>query len=341
MIALVAATLGACSSEDNEPVPQQPATQQPSTQQKAARPLTITVSETPFINPNDQSGSRGTRAAITTTSTLAEFKMDYVYEWGGSISTNGTALEASKNGEGKWVMTKGVWPYDVYEQTVNWYAYTNNDYGSLAFNMGDNINDAYVKLSVADDNFSSSEDLLVAKTSDSWNNCEGHLSLTFDHACAALRFWMKKATNLSDYTLTVDSVVLHNVVKVGDYYFDSGTWSLGAVNLKNPDYTLFPSKPGSATLKVDEFTAMDTSDAPYLFLIPQTLTPWNPESTFSNTCLRITCTITKAGFSYSGKAYIPFGATIAQGTQYDNVNINIGKNSLYKIVEGVAYKIIP
>ena len=75
---------------------------------------------------------------------------------------------------------------------------------------------------------------------------------------------------------------------------------------------------------------MDTSDTPYLIVIPQTLTPWNGSGSPANTYLKLTCTITKNGSTvFTGTAYIPFGATLEKGTQYD-VKINIGKNSLYK-----------
>lgn len=312
MIALVAATLGACSSEDNELVPQQPATQQPSTQPEA-RPLTITVSETPFINPDDQSGSRGTRAAITTTSTLTAFKMDYVYTYGESRVTNGdkAPIIATKTVDNAWSISTG-WPYT--DNTVNWYAYTNFS-NTYSFNVGSDASGDYIHFTVVDDP-SSQKDLLVAKISDTWAHSGGNLSLTFDHACAALHFKMKKAKNLSDYTLTVSNVVLHNVVNAGDYYFGSQSWTLGATT---SDYTLFS---GSAELDKKDFTPMAESD-PYLFLIPQTLTPWDPSGALSNAYLEITFS------GYDDHGYIPFSATIAQGYQYD-ININIGKNVVFK-----------
>ena len=89
---------------------------------------------------------------------------------------------------------------------------------------------------------------------------------------------------------------------------------------------------GSKTLGYTDYEAMDTNESTaYLFLIPQTLTAWNGSGSLANTYLELDCTI-KSGDTqvYSGKAYIPFGATLEKGTQYD-VNLNIGKNSLYKI----------
>ncbi len=87
--------------------------------------------------------------------------------------------------------------------------------------------------------------------------------------------------------------------------------------------------------------ALDASDAPYLFMILQTLTAWNTTTAINEattqTYIQITCTITKdASNVYSGTAYIPFGATLTGGYQHD-VKINIGKNSLYS---GANTKII-
>lgn len=330
MIALVAATLGACSSEDNEPVPQQPATQQPTTQPEA-RPLTITVSETPFINPDDQSGSRGTRAAITTTSTLTAFKMDYVYTYGESRLTNGTAWTASKDGEGKWKTTDGVWPTVDNDRTIDWYAYSN-----ASFIKGATASEDYIHFEVNNSSIYQ-HDLVVAKTSATYNSCKGNISLTFDHACAALCFLVKKATNLDAYTLSVTNIELCNVKNGGDYFFGTSTWS----NLSGAaSYTLYSES--SMTLPSDKYQELAQGAGPYLFLIPQELTAWNATGSPSNTYLAITCTITRISDSqimYNDVAYIPFGFELEKGTQY-NVNINIGKNSLYKVVEGVASKII-
>ena len=134
---------------------------------------------------------------------------------------------------------------------------------------------------------------------------------------------MKKAKNISDYTLTVTSVILKNVVKTGDYFFNDASWELGT---DKANYTIFT---GSATLDDTDYTTMDNSDKPYLIVIPQTLTAWSGSGSPANTYLELSCTISKEGYEgFTGTAYIPFGATLEKGTQYD-VKVNIGKNSLY------------
>ncbi len=295
LMAAALAMAAACSNDDGDDLANH------------RRPLTINVAEKPFVNPD---GSRSTRGEILTTSSTSfnAFTMDYVY---GSSHIHGDATATNSNG--KWSSTD-LWP-DT-DGTVKWYAHTD---GTFIWS-----NEPYINFAV-DETVAYQKDLLVATAADTWEHCRGKLSFTFDHACAALRFLMKKAKNLSDYTLTVSEVKLCHVVKAGDYYFSTASWSLGT---ETTGYTLFS---GSKTLGDTDYEAMDTDESTaYLFLIPQTLTAWNGSGSPANTYLELNCTI-KSGDTqvHSGMAYIPFGATLEKGTQYD-VNLNIGKNSLYK-----------
>ena len=311
MIALAATTFAACSNDDEEPTPQQPA--------QTTRPLTISVTENPFVDPD---GNPTTRGAITTTGTLSAFKMDYVYELGEERPTNGTALTATKGVGNTWT-TDATWPtaIDYGDKTVDWYAYTGSE---TVFHTGGTKSGDYISFTV-DETIADQNDLLVATAGGTYDGTGGRLSFTFDHACAALRFYMKKAKNISGYTLTVTEVKLRNIVKEGNYYFDSQSWTLGSTPAY---YTLFA---GTQALNDVDYVALDTSAKPYLFLIPQTLTEWNGTGSPANTYLEITCTIRQGDDTVfdNGTAYIPFGYTLEKGTQYD-VNINIGKNSLYK-----------
>ena len=303
----------------------------PSEQVSNTRPLTISVTEKPFINP-DASASRGTssvrKAAITTASTLSEFRMDYTY---GTDHSHGYRT-ATKDGDGKWKGDGEGWPDVNYDVTVNWYAhngYPNGKIQEAPFCLTNKK--PYLSFTVNDD-VANQKDLLVATTSGTWKSTGGKLSFTFDHACSALRFYMKKAKNISDYTLTVSGVQLCNVVNEGNYFFNTASWVPGTTT---DNYSIFS---GNATLGDTDYTIMDNSDKPYLIVIPQTLTPWNGSASLANTYLELTCTLTKGGSTiHNGTAYIPFAATLKQGTQYD-VKINIGKNSLYS---APGTKIIP
>ena len=298
ILLLIATGLAACSNDD-EVAPAQ------------EHPITVTISEKPFTAPTSNAAAvRSTRAAITTTETFSAFSIDYVY---GSAPSRGSRT-ATKTA-GTWTVG-GSWP-DT-ENIVNWYAHSD---GTFYLDENDN-NKPYVSFTV-DENAAQQKDLLVSTLSKSYDECSGHLNFTFDHACAAVKFYAKKANNLSDYTLTVSSVKLSGVVKAGNYYYNTSTWTLGDAK---SSYTLYDGT--AKTLSISDFEALGATDAPYLFLIPQTLTAWTPSPAPANTYLELTCVISKDGSVFNGTAYIPFGATLAGGTQYD-VKINIGKNSLY------------
>ncbi len=270
------------------------------------RPLTISVTEHPYANPN---GSRATRsktlaAPIVTASTFNTFDLDYTY---GSTPSHGTTV--AKKNEGKWGSTD---PWPLTADRVSWYAHN----GGTFIPNGDT---PYLSFTV-EEAVVNQKDLLVSTATGTYGD---NLSFTFDHACSALRFYMKKATNMSDYTLTVTSVILRNVVKTGDYYYHTSKWTPGTATTY---YTLFT---GTATLGTADYTAMDTGENPYVIVIPQKLTAWNPATDLGNSYLELQCTISKGNTTlHSGTAYIPFAATFTQGNQYD-VKVNIGKNSLY------------
>jgi hypothetical protein len=311
-VLLTSLALGACSNSDDDEL---------TSQQPKFYPMTIEVTENPMVQDGEGGGT--TRAAITTNSSFDKFYMSYVY--GSEASSD--PITATKGSEGKWSST-GSWPDTLDE--VTWYAYTDG-----TFNQTEDANKLpYINFTV-EEAAASQHDLLVATASGTYSGTGGKLSFTFDHACSALRFYVKKSTNINDKTLTVSSIVLKNVIKDGKYYYGTQSWTLGTTST---DYTLLSS---SQTLASDSYVLLNGSeDDSYLFLIPQTLTAWNPSGALSNTYLEVTCTITNTSTStqvYSGTAYIPFAATFEKGTKYD-VKINIGKNSLYN---SLNKKIIP
>ena len=307
IVLLTSLALGACSNSDDDEL---------TSQQPKFYPMTIEVAENPMIQDGEE-GSSSRRAAITTGTTLNGFNMNYVY---GEAAPG--SLTATKTSEGQWTNSEG-WPSDAVEgnPTVYWYASTSGTFNEAA---------------------ASQHDLLVATASGTYSGTGGKLSFTFDHACSALRFYVKKSPNLDSYTLSVSSIVLKNVKKRGKYYYGTSSWN----NIDTyTNYTLYS---GSAmTLgsdKTKDYVALNgnfgTAGEPYLFIIPQTLTAWDTTGDLSNTYLELTCTITNTSTStqvYSGTAYIPFAATFEKGTKYD-VKINIGKNSLYNSLNN---KIIP
>lgn len=306
IVLLTSLALGACSNSDDDEL---------TSQQPKFYPMTIEVTENPMVQDGEGGGT--TRATITTNSSLDKFYMSYVY---GSEASS-VPITATKGSEGKWSST-GSWPGTSDE--VTWYAYTNG-----TFNQTEDANKfPYINFTV-EEAAASQHDLLVATASGTNSGTGGKLSFTFDHACSALRFYVKKSTNLSGYTVIVSSIVLRNVVNQGKYYYGSKEWTLTE---SRSNYTLLSSAKTLGSGSGDYQLLNGSEDNSYLFLIPQTLTAWNPSGALSNTYLEVTCTITNTSTStqvYSGTAYIPFAATFEKGTKYD-VKINIGKNSLYK-----------
>lgn len=307
--------LAACANDD-EPTGQQVPN---------AYPLTIEVTENPLI-PDGEDGS-STRAAITTKSSLNGFNMNYVY----GTPPNSDSMTATKDGDGKW-NCNGGWPGG--SATINWYAYTD---GTFNLNEGD----PYINFMV-EESATNQKDLLVAKLTDkTWNNCGGNLNFTFDHACAAVRFYVKKASNLGEHSLTVSSIVLKNVVKHGKYYYDTDTGYWKLITAEASDFTDYTLYSGNDKTITSSYTCLNgtNEDNSYLFLIPQALTAWDSSTTTiaeatTQTYLKVKCTITKTSVNpnkviYNDSyAYIPFGATLVAGKKYD-VKINVGKNSLY------------
>jgi hypothetical protein len=243
------------------------------------------------------------------------------YVYGNNSFSGDHPMKAEKDGDGKWTTTS-IWPTDAgYDGVVTWYA-------STAGTFYLNENNPYIDFTV-EDLATNQKDLLVAKSSGTWSGTGGKLSFTFDHACTALRFYVKKSTNLSDYTLKVSRIVLKNVVNKGNYYYGTGEWTLDG----RSDFTLLNLNT-EMSLVTGSFTLLNGNETDsYLFMIPQTLTPWDPLNDIASVTdkcyLEIECEITKNNSPvYSGTAYIPFGAAFTAGNQHD-VKINIGKNSLY------------
>ena len=301
----------ACSSDNDEQV------QQP--QPEKSYPLTIEVTENPMTGDGENSS---TRAAITDNSSLNKFYMSYGY--------SGTAtyinMVANKSTEGKWT-TEGSWPGAGVDTEVTWYASSvslSNQSGVNAFYP--NEGNPYISFSV-EEYAETTKDLLVAKTSGTWNGTAGNIAFTFDHACAALRFEIKKSSNLSAYTVNVSNIKLCKVIKLAKYFWETNAWVDYATPTRT-EYTLFNGtldNLGSASY--ENLNAADD----YLFFIPQTLTEWDKTAITSSTIqcyLTIACTISDGGsFNFSGTAYMPFGLTLEKGHKR-TVKLIIGKNSL-------------
>ena len=224
MLIASAAMFTACSSDDDEIV--------------ITRPLSVEID------------CSETRADLTTTSTLAGFKMygaDRTYEF--KKETTG------------WTSDNSHWPTVGNDVVVNFYAYDG----------GTKIDGANRIDVTVDENAFEQKDILYAKRSTSFSETgeTGKINLTFHHACAALNVsvelsaTLKTALQTANKNITITSVTLNNVKNNGKFDLDTEEWSDagGTANytLTNGDITIEPT------------SSKIFLPCNYLFMIPQSL----------------------------------------------------------------------
>lgn len=254
------------------------------------RLLTVEVGENPIQDENADAPQLATRtAAATTTATFSSFSMNY--------ENNKYAF--SKAGD-TWTPTIIDWPVPGDDTKIDFYAYSD---GSFIYNGGN----PYVSFTMDENAFHQKDFLVAAHKQISYNDADGKVSLTFDHACAAVRFQICQTQTVAGqgHAFNIKSVVLKNVIKKGDYYYDSG-WTLGSgstdLTLTNTDislttdYQLLPSQ--------------------WLFLIPQ-----------SKADVRLEIKYTIDGGAEKTKEINVGTGSWEQGKQY-SVNIRVGSSFL-------------
>ena len=253
------------------------------------RPISVEVSEAPFGNTTE--ARQLTRAAITDLTSFSSFEM--------TANTN-DKYEVTKNSSGSWTVN-GSWPGVENNTSVTFYAYSNGTY--------DNSGTPYINFTV-EENAATQHDLLVATNTVSFDDHQGKVPLTFDHACAALAFNVfmtnKLSTNLASKTLTVSSIELKNVSKTGNYYFGTAAW--GDVS-NTTFYTL-----NNSTMTI--ITTPQALSSNYLFVIPQTRAANDTTGTYL-----------EINYTFSGQtktsATIPLSVNWEAGKQY-TINIKLG-----------------
>ena len=248
MMLMVAACLAGCSSDD-EPQNQQG---------EAPRLMIVDVSGKP-VDGGKKSAPRTNRtAAYTTTATLSSFSMNYL----------DNKYDFKKTGE-SW-SADYTWPVQGDDDKIDFYAYTYKE-GKCTFNY--NGGNPYVAFTV-EESVSSQYDLLVAEHKQiSYNDAGGHVSLTFDHACAIVQFNVCLTADLRDQvgsSLTVNSIILRNVNNQGDYYYASKSWS----NVSGTAYYTLTTREITVTTDSQRLTCG------YLFMIPQQRVKNGTEGTY-------------------------------------------------------------
>lgn len=340
-------------------------------------PISVNVSQRPYAD--SEAGASGKlKSPVTTTESLAndvgEFYVDYSYfnETLNFYRKGTPELKTYRVADkGTWIVGtvdnsgEGTWPssVDLYDYKVPFYAYANYAYGHFDF---DGYQDRSLDASVVskpnlhfqvDENSSDQKDLLVAMTQDTYYHADdpdhkrdGHLFFTFDHACAAVQFFLSKTVKLANSTIKVKGVKLHNVFNDGYYYFnanggDAGNqeWAkLGYKSGNSSTYTLADNETEinvTEDYTVNQLSTEQEKENKYFFMIPQTTTPWYTSGTTPGIISNATgayieledCSIAYSvedngvttQKSYSGSAFIPFAVTWEKGTKH-KVNIQIG-----------------
>lgn len=231
--------------------------------------------------------------APTTTATLNSFSMNY----------EDNKYNFTKNG----TWSTNTWPsVGGNDQKIDFYAYTG---GTFNYNSGN----PYVSFTV-EETVASQHDLLVAEHKQiSFNDASGHVSLLFDHACAAVLFTVQITntlhTNLKG-DLTVNSIILRNVSSQGDYSYSSKTWS----NVSTSRYYTLTN--GAITVTT---TPQEVAQG-YLYMIPQTHEANGIEGTYLD--------ITYNKDSEDRHATIPLSIDWKAG-QYYPVNIKLGTTTIH------------
>ena len=287
-VALTAGLLTACSSDDDVQESETP-----------IRHISVEVNEQPMTSADDEAGARSlsTRSAITTTETFSAFKMCGVYG-------DGTSNYTVSKSDNTWTVSPNTWPSDAPNATsIPFYAFTD---GTFYANSGT----PYISFTMAE-NASTQHDLLVAKNTVSYNDHQGKVPLTFDHACAAVAFNVKitstlKSEKLGNSSLTVNSIVLRNVQNRGRYNFGTSSWS----DLDGSAYYTLTS--GNMSVDTD-FVPLSSN---YLFVIPQ-----------SRDANGTTGTYLEINYTFSGQtktsATIPIAVNWAAGSKY-TIDIKLG-----------------
>ena len=303
------------------------------------RKLILRVSENPLISPNGAKANKRLAPAIFT-NTLDHFYINMMYyhndkdneEWSEWRKTNRSVTHSTVQTPGHYE-NNSSWPTsseiedDGPVTVFGYYTYYKSNVDFFELNYGN----PYLQV-VTEESSDDQRDVLVAKKTDTWNNCQGVVNLVFNHVCAALQFSLIKTSSLADYSVEVKEVKLHNVHDSGKYDLLNDEWY--GYNLDNnySDFTLNAHMNGVAnaiTVSDEQVTLLGKDKDDYLFLIPQTITGMakgtaiTTADTEKKAYLEIKCKIYDSNNNYKvgavsglnefGSVYLPFSATLNTG----------------------------
>ena len=236
LIALAAGFCG-CSNDDDKQLQEEPA---------PVRKISIEVIENPLVANEGSGSAASTRGSVIYTSSLSAFSMNY------QTTQYNIKYDIIKNNNG-WTPNPIDWP--VNDGTPITFR---------AYNGGTYIYQSDYLSFTLEESASNQIDLLVATKTVSYDDAKGKVSLTFDHACAAVDFQIRISNTLRnalETDLAINSIKLINVKNHGRYNYSTGWSDLSG----SASYTLLTSSDFSLG------TELHTLDCGTLFMIPQTL----------------------------------------------------------------------
>ena len=255
------------------------------------RLLTVVVNENPMQDENASAREMTRTAAETTTATLSDFYLNY----------QGNKYTFTKGGSG-W--STNSWPYGVdYDTKIDFYAYNG---GTFVWTE----NNPYVVFTMDNDPFNQKDFLVATHKSISYNDNKGKVSLTFDHACAAVQFKVYKEVD-TDYT--VNSIVLKGMKNQANYSYSAGWNTLGY----STEWSSDASKRFYTLTNGDIAVTKDKKLLPcgWLFFIPQVK---DGDGTQENPGIQL-----EINYNTNKQKTLNLSGTWEAGTQY-TVNIRIG-----------------
>ncbi len=280
------------------------------------RKLKIHASEEPYTTETGQTRQSVRRAPEVTTSTLTQFYINLMFDDDGFPDmSDGSMTYITESG---YYQNEATWPVNAKQNTpVTVYGYHNNEKSCYL----DDDDAPYLRVEL-EENSSEQSDVLVAKETKTWNESQGEIYLKFHHACAAAQFSIKKSAQMAakGYNVDVNQVLLHNIIKTGDYMLNDFTWKLPEAKANTvTNFTLNAyengEKANSITLSTDAtLLAKDAND--YLFLLPTNITSASGNfgtATAGESYMEIKCKIYDDADNYKvgaadgfGSVYLPF-----------------------------------
>ena len=309
------------------------------------RKMIFNVKENPLVSSDGAKKAAMRKAPEITTNSLSRFYINMTYYDGDFWCPQDAYLvenryETELITETGQYENSGSWPSTIGgDEPVNVYGYNIYYKSNVSyFDMDEETGLAFLNVST-EESSADQRDVLVAKSTDTWKNCGGVVSLTFDHICSALKFSVQKTASLADYVIEVNEIKLHNIFKNGKYGLDTGNKGWYDLNTYT-NFTLKAYKNGTqnAVTVTDSPQALGNGDSDYLFLIPQEIVGMEKGTAISNadssnprtSYLEIQCKIHDGQGNYKvgngndyGPVYLPFSATLKQGHIQPYI-INIG-----------------